>query len=169
MRYGFFETGSVLPMSICILVRWVVPIFVSSCANCDLNVSSIWLSVSSHLWVGYVCKRVVKESGWTCSSIIFCMVRLLIVVCNRWSMDGSVRPMHCPLLNVTCLCDSGSHHCPRYTGELTSHLCWAWLAGYLGYAQGLNNNTPTIGTIFIEIITGRLYIITSHYTSYTAG
>ena len=37
-------------------------------------------------------------------------------------------------------CDSGSHHCPRYTGELTSHLCWAWLAGYWEHMQGLINN-----------------------------
>ena len=32
--------------------------------------------------------------------------------------------------------DSGKHHCPRYTRELTSHHCWAWLAGYWEHAQG---------------------------------
>ena len=34
-------------------------------------------------------------------------------------------------------CDSGSHGCLGYTGELTSHLCWAWVAGYWEHAQGL--------------------------------
>ena len=30
----------------------------------------------------------------------------------------------------TCNCNScGLHHGPRYTGEVTSHLYWAWLAG----------------------------------------
>ena len=38
------------------------------------------------------------------------------------------------------LCDSASHHCSRYTGELTSHLCWAWLAGYWEQVQGLISN-----------------------------
>ena len=46
-----------------------------------------------------------------------------------------------PLQHVYhCHCDSGSHHCPRYTGELTSHLCWAWLVGYWEHAQGLLDN-----------------------------
>ena len=34
-------------------------------------------------------------------------------------------------------CDSGSLHCPRYTGELTSQLCWAWLDECWEHAQGL--------------------------------
>ena len=34
-------------------------------------------------------------------------------------------------------CDSGSLHCPRYSGELASHLCWAWLAGCWEHVQGL--------------------------------
>ena len=44
MGYGLCETGSEPPISFCILVRSVVPLLVSSCANCDLNVSSNWLS-----------------------------------------------------------------------------------------------------------------------------
>ena len=35
------------------------------------------------------------------------------------------------------LFDSGSNCCPRYTGELTSHFCWAWLAGCWEHVQGL--------------------------------
>ena len=31
---------------------------------------------------------------------------------------------------LSYICHSGGlHHCPRYTGEVTSHLNWAWLAG----------------------------------------
>ena len=30
----------------------------------------------------------------------FCVVRLLTEVCGIWLMDGSILPMHCPLLNV---------------------------------------------------------------------
>ena len=38
------------------------------------------------------------------------------------------------------MCDSGAHHCLRYTGELTSHLCWAWLAGIGNMCRGYFNN-----------------------------
>ena len=90
-------------LSICILVRWVSPILVSSCANCDLNVSSSWLS-DFLISFGTVCQGGVKVLGWTCSSNILCVVRLLMAVCGIWSMDSSIWPIHCPLLNVTCLC-----------------------------------------------------------------
>ena len=82
-------------------VTCVVPILVSSCVNCDLNVFN-WFSDFLTL-CRRVCKGGVKVSGWACSSIIFCVVRLLIEVCGIWSMGGSIWPMHCPLLNVTCL------------------------------------------------------------------
>ena len=38
--YGFCETGSEVPVSICILVKCIVPILVWSHTNWDLNVSN---------------------------------------------------------------------------------------------------------------------------------
>ena len=102
MGYGLCETGSESPVSICILFRCIVPILVSSCTNCNLNVSNNWLKDFLTL-PRWVFKGGVKASGLTCSSIIFCVVILFTGVCGIWSMGGSIWPMHCPLLNVTCL------------------------------------------------------------------
>ena len=102
MGYGLCETSSELHVSICISVRWVVPILVSSCANCDLNVFSNWLS-DFLTPPRKVSKRGVKVSSWTCSYNIFCVVRHLIEICCIWSMDCSIWPVLFPLLNVTCL------------------------------------------------------------------
>ena len=101
MGHGLCETGSESPGSICILVRWVIPILISSCANCYLNVSSSWLSYFLTSF-GRVYKGGVKESGLIFSSTIFFMLRLFIAVCGIWSMDGSIWSMHCSLLNMTC-------------------------------------------------------------------
>ena len=79
-----------------------VPILVSSCANCNLMSPAVdWVIFSHH--PGEVCKGGVKVSGWMCSFIHLCVVRLLIEVWSIWSMGGSIWPMYCPLLNVTCL------------------------------------------------------------------
>ena len=88
------SNGYGLCKTICIFMRWVVLILVSCWANYNLNVSNNWLSdfLTSP---GRVCKGGMKVSG----CIIFCVIRLLIEVCSIWSMDSSIWPMHCPLLN----------------------------------------------------------------------
>ena len=53
-----------LPVLICILVRCVMPILLSPCSNCDLNVSNNWFSDFLTL-PRRVCKGGVKVSGWT--------------------------------------------------------------------------------------------------------
>ena len=64
-------------------------LFHPACTNCYLNVSNN--SFSDFLtFPGRICKGGVKVSGWTFSSTIFCVVRLLIDVCGIWSMDGSI-------------------------------------------------------------------------------
>ena len=66
---------------------------------------------------------------------------------TEWISYCNARRAHLSLMSLVPrslighqMCDSGSHHCPRYTGELPSHLCWAWLARYWEQAQGLINN-----------------------------
>ena len=44
MGYGLFETSSESPVLICIFIRCVVPILVSSHTNCNSNVSNNWFS-----------------------------------------------------------------------------------------------------------------------------
>ena len=76
MGYGFCETGSMLPVSMDILVSVVVPMDVSSCANCESYSSSravrLFHDEGDNSWRGGL-----KVSDVTVSDIIFCKVTLL--------------------------------------------------------------------------------------------
>ena len=70
IRYGFWDTGSEVPMSMVISVSGVVPMYVSSLANCETycfrSASSLDSMFGFSLWQGGW-----KVSGYTCSAIIF--------------------------------------------------------------------------------------------------
>ena len=98
-----------VPVAIVISVKGVVPMEVSSCANCEScsfssSVSFVSIFYFSLWWGG------LKVSGSTFSAIILSMVILCIVAaslfaedCNIASMGGSRCPTYSPLLNVMCL------------------------------------------------------------------
>ena len=73
---GFWETGLAVPISIVMLVKGVVPIVVSSLANCDSYSCNSSLRLSC-IGVESSCHGGLKVSGVMVSDIIFFSVTLL--------------------------------------------------------------------------------------------
>ena len=83
IRYGFWDTGSVLPVLMVISMRGVVPMDISSLANWEAysfrSASSLDSTLDLILW-----QSGLKVSGSTCSAIIFWRVILFIEWASGW-------------------------------------------------------------------------------------
>ena len=77
MGYGFWETGSEVLVSIVMLIKGVVPIVVSSLANCDLYPCTNNLRLSCTA-VESSCHGGLKVLGVMVSDIIFFSVMLFV-------------------------------------------------------------------------------------------
>ena len=80
--HGFWDTRSEVPVSMVITVRGVVPMDVSSLANCEAYCASSWDSMFgfSLWWGGW------KVSSCICSAIIFWRVTLFVRVSIWWTL-----------------------------------------------------------------------------------